>query len=314
MENDNFYVFNTVTHKYNNTLYESLIENKSNDFYEMNDEIKRSLYLFGSRPISTDWHQVQEIKPNADILISGCSMTVQGWWAIELSKKMNMSYNNIAWPGDSTIGQINEIFWYIKEVGTPKFIFALFPSFERFEVPYNKNWFDRKFNSSLDNSYIRTTHLQGDINEAKYFKTPYDPTFVFPLEISHYYSSLMINALSELCKAKGIKFVWGTWDQRQYKILEDMQKQYPGYYENMIDMEADLWDIDLKNNSSNYLDKNTKEKIFCHEDERAVRYAEVFDFAQDKDTVGADYAHFGFHRHLHVAELFYSYYLKNWKS
>jgi hypothetical protein len=314
MQNDNFYVFNTMTHKYKGTLYEALIENKSNSFYKMNDEIQRGLYLFGARPVSNDWHQVQEIRDNADILISGCSMTVQGWWAIELAKKMNMNCNSIAFPGDSTIGQISEIFWYIKEVGAPKFIFALFPSFERFEVPFNEEWFDPKFNSSPDDAYIRTTHLQGDINESRYFKTPYNPTFVLPLEISHYYSSLMINALSELCKAKGIKFVWGTWDQRQHNILQNIRKKYPDYYDNMIDMEADLWDIDLKNNSSNYLDRNTKEKVFCHEDERAIRYADVFDFARDKDEVGANYAHFGFHRHLHIAEIFYSYYLRNWKE
>lgn len=310
MENDNFYVFNTMTHKYKDTLYEALIENKSNNFYEMNDEIKMGLYLLGAGKSSNDLFEVQEIKDNADILISGCSITAQNWWVMELSKKMNMSYNSIAFPGDSTIGQINKIFYYIKEIGAPKIIFALFPSFERFEVPFNKHWFASSFNRSTENSYIKTANLRGDVKEAKYFKTPYDPTFVLPLEISHYYSSLMINALSELCKAKGIKFVWGTWDQRQYNILEDIKNQYPGYYDNMIDMEAGLWDIDLKNNSSNYLDKNTKERIFCHEDERATQNTYFFDFGSDKDLVGVKYAHFGFHRHLHIAEIFYSHYLK----
>lgn len=314
MNKNKFQVFDTTTHTYENTLYQAFLENKSNDSYEMNDNVKKSLYLFGDYPVATEAFPINEIKEHHPILISGCSMTNQGWWNVELCDKIQMSHNNIAWPGDSTIGQIKKIFWYIKEVGTPEYIFALFPSFDRFPIPSNYKWFDPAFNKMPDDSYIKNTHIEGYSEKHKYFKIPYDPTFALPLDLSHYYSALMINVLSEYCKSNKINFVWGTWDQRQYEILDQVRKENPGYYQEMIDMEAGSWEIDFENKLSYYINKETSQKVLCHINEKNSKHPGYFDFGSDIHSSGPDYAHFGFHRHLHIADAFYLYYLENWKN
>ena len=326
MNKNNFYVFDTTTHEYDGSFYQAFIENKNNEFYEMNDKIKKNLYSFNYNLDLTsndiplvEWGEgknaeIKKIKENKPILVSGCSITSQSWWAQELSKKMNLEHNNLAWPGDSTIGQIRQIFWYIKEIGTPEYIFALFPSLERFEMPINTKWFNLGQRDTIFNPYVNIVHLGGGDMSNKYLKIPYDPEIAIPVDLSQYYSSFMINILSEYCKAKGINFVWGTWDQRQYYILNEINKKKSTYYEEMIDMEADSWEIDFTNSVCNYINKDTKEIILCHEHEKKTMYHENFDFGSDIDLVGPRYAHFGFHRHLHIAEIFYNYYLKNWKD
>ena len=50
-----------------------------------------------------------------------------------------MSYINLALPGKSVSSIINNLYSYFREYGHPKKVFCLFPNFNRFELPINKD-------------------------------------------------------------------------------------------------------------------------------------------------------------------------------
>ena len=294
-------------YSFTDDYFEAAIHDKKNKLYDMTDG--RFLDIYTHRfP-----YVVKEIESHKPILISGCSMTVGGGiekeeiWADILCKKMNLEYNNIALSGSSVGRQVRGIFTYIKEFGPPEYIFALFPGFNRIELPNNQNFF--KFNNKKDNinDYITTANVQTDASH-KYFKMPYEPEFIFPQDMCQYYSNLQIMYLEEYCKALGIKLYWATWHQKQYEILDHVRRYSSNLYQmsitNPINAHTTMWVPDAVENKINYTDPETLEPKLCHIAEKNER-PDNFHFAPDRED-GVEFAHWGYHRHLHMAEIFFN--------
>jgi len=291
-------------YSFTNDYFDALLSNKKTDKYDMSDDKYKEIYTHRFPYIAT------EIKSAKPLLIAGCSMTVGGGiekeevWADVLAKKMGLEYNNIALAGSSVGRQVRAIFAYIKQYGAPEYIFALFPGFNRIELPNNENFFKMQHKSDGIKDYITTANVE-TFTEDKYFKIPYEPEFIFPQDMCQYYSNLQIMYLEEYCKALDIKLYWATWHQKQYEALMFVKENLVTYKgnENLVNIYNEMWVVDPMEKIINYNDPKTLVFTKCHEKEHAER-PKNFHFAPDQEN-GVEYAHWGYHRHIHLAEIFF---------
>ena len=238
-----------------------------------------------------------EFEKNNELLILGCSFTHgQGLpqeyiWADILSKKLNMSYSNLGFGGDSAIGQISKAFYYFKNIGKPKIIVALFPS-NRMLVPNVK---DKLVSHNLhgevrDSLFINQISLE-DGEFKKYAKSPYRPEDIFPQELAFLYERIMLDMLEQYCETNDIKLFWSCWDFKyQYSLYHFIEKENQGYHKNYCYLESVF---------------HEEEKKICHEEYRSH---ELFKIAADRLQNFSP--HWGIHRNIHIADEFYDYIAK----
>ena len=315
-----------------NSLSDAVLNGK-NKFYSLSDYDIQKIYLnnFGESfshlfiandgieyNLNKNKYRSKEFSSDTKILISGCSVTygvglsLDSTWPYMISKKLKMDYDNLAMPGDSVPGQVRQIFAYFKKYGNPKYLFAIFPNFTRFEFPLNEKIITLKD--------VKTQSNHSKENEINYFNpkylltaTSYAPEFVEKIsmrphvanniiseEISHFYSAQYILMLKQYCDLAGIQFVWGSWEYGISSIIHKIKNDYNTLeYNNFIDLPTDGngWHFDPETNTDVFTKGN------CFHDFQ-IKNKEEYHLAMDRNS---GKPHFGAHRQMHYAEKFLEY-------
>jgi hypothetical protein len=279
---------------------------------------------------------------NPDILTLGCSVTagaglpLEETWAYRVSKETGLSYESIAVNGDSVFGQIRKAHAYIKKLGKPKIIMALFPDFRRFESISNPNHFktsradswEKKYIADFPNNpnyrlaYAHSAHVEGYRKTKQLFKTPLLIDEVVTPEISFFYSSQAIHMFSEYCKEAGIKFIWSTWDSQTAEMIKKYKTDE--YFNEYIDIKTDTWMLDGENLKDILFSESLFNKmpesflgdpieniekwhiesfasVDCDHKEEMLK--DYYHIAMDRE-MGIRSTHFGSHRHIHYSDFF----------
>jgi len=253
-----------------------------------------------------------EFVKGTDILFAGCSLTwgagvpEKNIWSSVVAKNLNLSYANVALSGDSVYGQVKRIFAYFKEFGHPKYLYALFPEFYRMPIIVNKKLFttSAKIDPS-DPNLMQNAFIPGNIEkDFKVAIRPFIAEQILSPEFPHFLSAQSLNMLEAYCEVAGIKFAWSTWDQKQFLVLKQLKGEN---YKTLVDIEMQNWSIDYDTIEDRYLKDG--QRVLCHEELRSSG-PKYFDLGSDS-KYGIRNAHWGSHRHQHVAEIATSY-LKDW--
>jgi hypothetical protein len=315
------------------TIQDAIFGNVDNDF-EMNDYKKRRIYLndLGEENFVAYTHtgfkhnilykhnnlhyRCEDFDKNVDILFSGCSMTYGYGLPVELtfphivSNKLNYSYANIGLLSESVSSQVRRTFAYFKKYGHPKYLYAVYPDFGRMEFPTNSKSFitgtqkkitkqdilerNNNLTAWLQRNFLQNAHMPGNLPNLKLSAQPHIAEEVITPEIPHFYSSQLILMLQQYCDIAGIKFEWTTWDQDQYNIMSQFED-----FPNIFNLNMDKWIPDYDNTLDNYTDNSS-----CHSQMRED-LGTMFHFGMDREY-GIDHAHWGAHRHAHVADIILS--------
>lgn len=232
---------------------------------------------------------------NQDILILGCSYTsgvalpVEKTWPYFLSKKMNMSYANLAKGGDSGQAQVIKAFQFFKEFHHPKYIFAVVP-LTRIEMPYVKNKFGKKDNSS--DSYEKKENLKiiqqcflSENNFENISKKPHDPHSVLPVEVAVFYNLMFLQMLEQYCDSNNIIFFWTTHEFIKNDQQRELLKKQITSKHFFIDEAFST--IDLT----------------CHQEYSSHKF---FEWGADNDKERKILGHWGWHKHMHLADTIYN--------
>jgi hypothetical protein len=328
-----------VSDQFDETLFQAILDKSSNSNYDYNDETLRYIYTNtleeSGKNTNTPYGLVYDFNENGyrsnsfkagtDMLVTGCSFTFGSGiptelrWGDILSKNLNLSYSNMAMPGSSVTRQVRDIFAYFKEFGHPKYIFAMFPVFNRMEIISNPKYLipgawersikrKKKYKAlSTVDLYRQTCNVNMAPREQKFLTQPLIFEDIMPSEIPQFYSSLHVSMLQQYCDLAGIKLIWSTWHDPQNKVLNLVNQEYPDTYRGMVDTNPGGWSFNKKTNESEYRENNVL--INCHEDYKIIS-EDMFHTARDIEF-GIEWAHWGTHRHLHVAEAFEKYFKEN---
>lgn len=262
-------------------------------------------------------YRSKEFDGESEVLFLGCSQTYgQGLpedkiWSTILAKKLNLSYCSLAAKGDSVMGQVSKAFYYFEKFGNPKIIVALFP-FSRINTPYvkgkmeTKNKFKRQFFEKHDYlPMVEYSETWGSF--SRYAKAPYDPQSILAEEFVFFYENIFIDMLRQYCISNGIHLFWSNWDPMYQKdIYDKVNSFYPKHHEGYCYVNAFDWEISGeeiiygRENSDDYGEHNA---LDCHSD--YDRNHELF--YRGADRKDGHMPHWGFHKHLHIAEDFYDF-------
>jgi hypothetical protein len=217
-----------------------------------------------------------------DLLASGCSQTFGVGvpealtWPRMLADNNNISYNSLAYPGNSTIAMVEDAFKYFDLFGHPKHIRFLVPDFLRFKFikAANENFFIQNSKGNIGD-FINTVP-DPDRSMLKFEKMPIPIEKIMPTAMSFRSNLIAIKHMEAYCNEAGIDFKWATW----HNELSSHFKRYDYGFKNYVYSVAD--------NSIDYLS--------CHK--------EIQDIDPRFFTVGDDpQEHMGSHAHAHYASL-----------
>jgi hypothetical protein len=218
----------------------------------------------------------------ADLLVSGCSQTFgigvpeHLSWPSMLASKNNMSYANLAYPGNSTIAMVEDAFKYFDLFGHPKYIRFLVPDFLRFKFikASNENVFIQNSRGNVGD-FINTVS-DPDRSMLKFEKMPVAVEKIMPTAMSFRSNLIAIKHMEAYCNAAGIDFKWATW----HNELNSHFKRYDYGFDNYVCSVAD--------NAIDYLN--------CHQEIKSLdpRFFNVGDDPQE---------HMGSHAHAHYLDL-----------
>jgi hypothetical protein len=272
----------------------------------------------------------KEFKKNQDIVISGCSNTFgmglqeDHIWGVMLSKELGLDYDNLAIPGLSTDAIINNIFAYIKEYGAPKYIFIVFPHFDRMVLPENPERFIGTYHVNSNNDGFAFSHLDArdfNIPLPSYSKTPHKMIDVIPYEFTFWIAMQSIHKLELFCEYANIKLYYGTWSYENTKTIKHLQNKNSNFFKNFVDLDNNFEWLEFINMSSPDVTDFVKSIVSmndidhqevsiynngfsdCHI-EHFENNRDCFFYATDKHPVPTKSRHFGLHRHLHFKDAF----------
>lgn len=273
----------------------------------------------------------------------GIGVPENGTWPAMLSKMSGKSYANLSVPGASIQWIVNNIISYIETFGKPKHIFVLFPDVMRIEAVMNKdvnisleNGYDQRLNEYIDNdrekAIMPVDRLDVDLSVlSRLSRRPHAVENVTPPEEAIYRSIKSIRMLESYCEVGDIDLYWGTWCSDFANFLFSTNNKYSKYsFKFKSDLNAlRFWEsnkinfgqiykpedkiIDYKYKHLNSLEC-TDEMFYngecqckaenCHI-ELEDYYPSCFHIGDDRFLKGVDDAHFGVHKHMHLAEEFF---------
>ena len=256
------------------------------------------------------------------ILALGCSNThghglpIELTWPYMLSKKMNLSYSNLATGGDGIQAQVIKAFQYFKEFGNPDYVFGIFPLF-RIEVPYVLKKFGISGTSSdsyadkKTSKFIQQAFLD-ELEFGKYAAAPYNAQEVLPSEFAIFYNLMFIKMLDQYCESNNIKFLWSVYDHHAQNELFEQKVKSNSYFNDSIFYNPEPWyipqDVVTGLDRISIDDfkklKNKEMKSLCHSE---LSDHELFYLAGDHIYTAVEHrqAHWGIHKHIHVTEAIY---------
>lgn len=228
------------------------------------------------------------------LVTAGCSVTYgigvpqETIWSTIVAKNLNLEHVNLAVPGWSAEAIVDNLFKYFYNYGNPKYLFVLFPDYNRIVFTSHKDYAVTDSGHSFS-SYIKISncHLpETAANERETFsKKPHDIKNLITPEYGLYRALKSINLLISYCKAANISLVWSTWHHELDKIIRIAKEEwnsvsYSGYV---------FTDYDI-------------ERFDCHQ-EYADKYKTNFYRGLDNINKPGALRHPGIHHHLHVAEV-----------
>jgi hypothetical protein len=270
-----------------------------------------------------------EFVENRDLVFSGCSYTFgqgvvnDGIWGNIVSKELNLKSYNLGLPGKSVQSIVNNLFNYFKIIDHPKILLCLFPEFTRMDMWSERDHMvSRKNFEEAKREYNKYTLVLQDREYEKISKQPYIAEKIIPMELPFALSIQYIKFLEMYCKAKDIKFLWGTWSQTESLFLKSNKETF--LFNNFVDLESYKWHqryedkrkiryhqegLISKNHTEDYMyhDKECINATDCHQELKHI-YGKNFDLAMDTGESDYDlknhHGHCGVHQHIHYAELF----------
>jgi hypothetical protein len=235
----------------------------------------------------------------ASILTAGCSNTygvgvpVKGTWPEILKDITNKKTHNLSGPGISIQQLVFQIFAYFKTFGNPETLICFFPDPFRMQVPVKKNLVkvgDGPIKSGIRDISLDYKTKNKISNSKKYLKIPYDYNEILPMEFPLFFSMKLIHILEQYCNSNNIKIIWSSWDKNLRDVLNKVDTTFNNFYNHNDFIMGPV--LDHENKPRN-----------CHL-EYKNKFLKYFESGQDIEN-GAEYAHPGVHRHIHVAEAFY---------
>jgi hypothetical protein len=264
--------------------------------YMQNDKILKIEYK-----INSDFYRSENFIDPADILILGCSQTY-GYgmiddftWPHILSKKLNTNFARLALGGDSLQGQVIKAFEYFNKIGKPKLIVATFPIF-RVEFPNIENYFEPNFNNIKKDT--KETILSVNIRNRerpKYAKSPYNAESILPGEYAIFISFIFIKMLEEYCNSNDIKLIWNFWEDNNSLIYSYIKNN------NTISHILNNYFAGRPEDITKSFQNQSTIHLKCHKE-----YSEHPLFNNAADFSENSFGHWGIHKHIHMAEEFYT--------
>jgi hypothetical protein len=252
-------------------------------------------------------YRSNEFTDLADILVAGCSQTYgigvpdDFVWGKILSKKLNMSYANIGLSGKSIPRIVHTIFAYFKEVGNPRYLCVVFPEMSRLTIPVNEFLIsenDKEYNIA-DTNINKYKEIK---DKPKYAKAPYSAEEIITQEFTIWESLNHIQMLEQYCASSNIKLFYGSFDIEANKVLNYAKNTE--YYSSFVELETERWLPDFGKGTGQDYYINDK-MVHCHNEfvtEQSIYYWRM---AGDRHEENGNLPHFGIHRHIHIAEIFY---------
>jgi hypothetical protein len=276
---------------------------------------------------------------NPDVIAIGCSFTQMGDlpysfnWPKIIEYTQRLKVNNC---GQSSSGVNFEIAYamdVIKNYGTPKKIYALFPNLDRAVLPHKFNKVSNNielanvdWDSRISGYVARTKHLASRL----LFPDSYDEFYVSmhkkrikqqPPETVVFQSFLLIDMLETMCTAAGIDFRFSTWNPRgieTFKRLKYNSYVHPRDCTELNTSKSPLaksWEEEISNSKVFTIHNNDFREAGI---DRGVRPWEMFGVENCSECehepqtelqnkfwlVAADGRHVGFHDQIHFAEHF----------
>lgn len=260
-----------------------------------------------------------EPKNNNDILTLGCSQTFgigiresDSIWPARLAESLDLNYFNLAKSGSSVNSQIRRAFAYFKKFGHPKYIFAIFPDFQRMEFPVNgRTLIANKEDPTSPKNGLAVKHLKHPNEILKISSMPHDARDIFTEELSYFTSMQYILMLEKYCEVAGIKFVWGTWSDEDEALILKLKEISPSSYQNFTSLYNYQWIRNYETRQEEFYAK-THNNLYSNKDNCHQEYSNVQDFHIALDNIYDFHnAHSGVHRHIHWSDLMKDYAVKN---
>ena len=277
--------------------------------------------------LNSDGFRSEEFESNADILFSGCSFTfgagmyLDNLWTKIVADKFNFKHLNLGLPGSSTMVMVSNLFEYFRRYGNPKILACLFPDpyrvlrirnykygFARHDNERNFLLSSGEFYTFDENNYFENIQqFSKEMDGPKMLKLPTKVENIIQPDTSYYLSMMSINILEQYCMSNNIKFVWSSWESSHVNSLKVINSRHPERFPGLIDIEFDRWDVDYKKSIEYYYDvfpKKNRIPISCHQELFNLN-PDIFHLGFDTEY-GAENAHWGSHRNIHLADKFIS--------
>lgn len=269
-------------------LYENLIKSqyrKNNMIEELNLGVSYKKFTYKGK-IEVDYtvnsygYRGQELG-KVDLLTSGCSQSFgvgipeSLTWTSLLAN--GRTYNNLSYPGNSTVAMVEDIFKHFEAYGHPKYLRILVPDFLRFKFikAANENTFIKNSQGKIG-EFINTVSDE-DRSMLKYEKMPIPIEKIMPTSMSFRTNLFAIKMLEEYIAQTNIDFKWTSWH-------------------NELNVHFNKHDYKFKNYIKSEIIKD-KDFSLCHLEIKKID-PRFFDIGTDPQK------HMGSHAHAHYADLF----------
>lgn len=280
-------------------------------------DITKKVDPYSKYKFNSQGYRSKEFIKNEELLISGCSFSFgvgvdeEMIWGVQVANYFNLSYSNISLAGSSPAQIVYNLFAYFKKYGNPKYLIILFPDLYRLSLPSVIGKFVAKKykNDNIDNGTVEfdPIHLyyNKDLNEiVKYSKIPHVIDEIVPIEVPVWLNVKCLHMLEQYCEQANIKLAWSFWDEEWLDEIYKEKNNNPESFKYLINSGIKDWSYD-ENNNDIYLKKCNKH------DNLKLKYPNTFfiggDAFQSRET-----AHFGVHKHSHIAENFIEHIENNW--
>jgi hypothetical protein len=196
----------------------------------------------------------------------------------------------------------------------------MFPDSGRVEIPCD-NKVVTTTTSDTPSVYTVHTLRDDDPDRRKYLKQPFDVDQITSEHMGLYTSIKSIRLLEQYCRATGIDFIWGTWNDEFNNLILELNKFNEFSFDNYFDLPSYLYashnDTLLDEKSPIFPDLVDHRQCYgnqeylncrcfygCHKDLLDAYGTDQFIRGLDHFVVGYAGAHPGVHLHAHFAEAF----------
>lgn len=268
-----------------------------------------------------------EFKEGTELVFAGCSHSFgvgvpeETIWGSIVANTLGLSYANVSSSGKSAYWIVKNLFGYFRKYGNPKILLCYFPNFDRLVFPENleiaRAYGHRASKKEVEASKLTVANTWANYpkDRPRYSEKPHVAEDVIPVELSWMLNMQAIHSLIQYCKAADIKLLWGTWAFSESDLIRETSNVYG--MDGFVDTNPERWHslesddyyesyhLDIEDSKKCYSDQVCGGHELCHID-LAYKYGRNFHIGTDS-PYNLRAAHFGIHRHLHIALDFLKY-------